>query len=93
MRMLTHIVGAAAMMLIGQGPTLAGCHPSDPAIPVGIITGDADKDTFGLACISAEMDRTGSTTMMSPRHVMQVGPGTGDAEKDSLGYVQVTGAQ
>ncbi|RDI62433.1 hypothetical protein [Microvirga subterranea] len=92
MRLFTHTIAAAAMMVISQGPTLADCRSSDLAIPFGAVSNDAEKDTFGFACTGVEVDRTGSTTMRAPMHVMQVGPSTGDAEKDSWGYVQATDA-
>lgn len=92
MRLFAHTIAAAAMMVISQGPTLADCRSSDPAMPVGTISNDAEKDTFGFACTGVEVDRTGSTTMRAPMHVMQVGPSTGEAEKDSWGYAQAIDA-
>jgi hypothetical protein len=92
MRLLAHTIAAAAMMVISQGPTLADCRSSDPAMPVGTISNDAEKDTFGFACTAAEVDRTGSTTTRASMNMMQVGPSTGDAEKDSWGYVRATDA-
>ncbi len=90
MRLFAHTIAAAALMVISQGPVLADCRSSDPAIPVGTISNDAEKDTFGFACASAEVDRTGSTTTRAPMDVMQIGSSTGDAEKDSWGYVQAS---
>ena len=54
---------------------------------------DPEKDTFGLMCGTAEVERTGSIAAMSRGELLQVGVSTGEAEKDSLGYVQTASAQ
>lgn len=90
MRTFITIFATTVLILVAAGPALAGCG-STQVNQVGTISGDPEKDTFGLMCGTAE--RTGSTPSKSRGELLQVGMSTGEVEKDTLGYVQTASAQ
>jgi hypothetical protein len=91
MRAIITIVISAATIL-SVGPALAACGSSDKPMQVGLVSGDPEKDSFGLAC-SRDIEQTGSITAAVKAQVVQVGMITGDPERDSFGYVQAASAQ
>ena len=89
MRILASIIAGSALLLVGPAPASAGCG-STGVTQMGALTGDPEKDTFGLDCTARDVDRTGSV----PRHAgLPIGASTGDAEKDTLGYGVTAGAE
>ena len=87
MRLLIVVIASAATVLIGQGPVLAGCRSSGPSLPVGPVSGDPEKDTFGLTCAAADIEQTGFITVSPEAQAMQVGTSTGELEKDTFGFI------
>ena len=92
MRTSITILAATALVLVAAGPALAGCG-STQVHQVGAISGDPEKDTFGLMCNTSYGERTGSIASRSRGELLQVGMSTGEAEKDTLGNVQTASAQ
>jgi hypothetical protein len=91
MRTTTIILAATTLVLTAAGPALAACGPTQ-VVQVGGLSGDAEKDTFGLLCGPAEVKRTSSITSSAPKEILQVGANTGEAEKDTLGYLHTAAA-
>ena len=85
------ILAATALVLTAAGPALAACG-STQVVQVGVLSGDAEKDTFGLLCGLADVERTGSLTRSAHNEILQVGAHTGEAEKDTLGYLHTAAA-
>jgi hypothetical protein len=73
-------------------PALAACFGA-PVAQVGTISGDPEKDTFGLICERADVERTGPIASSLRRDIWQIGTSMGEAEKDTLGYLQSASAQ
>jgi hypothetical protein len=92
MRTPTIILAATALVLTTAGPALAACG-STQVVQVGDLSRDPEKDTFGLLCGPAEVERTSSLTSSAHKEILQVGANTGEAEKDTLGYLQTAAAQ
>jgi hypothetical protein len=65
---------------------------SDKPVQVGLVSGDPEKDSFGLVC-PRDIEQPGSITAALRAQVVQVGMITGDPEKDSFGSVQAANAQ
>jgi hypothetical protein len=86
------ILAATALVLITAGPALAACD-STQVVQVGDLSGNPERDTFGLLCGPADVERTGSLTSSAHNEILQVGANTGEAEKDTLGYLQTPVAQ
>ena len=86
------ILAATALVLTIAGPALAACGSTE-VVQVGDLSGDPEKDTFGLLCGPADVERTSSVTRSARNEVLQVGANTGEAEKDTLGYRQTPVAQ
>jgi hypothetical protein len=97
--MATFRIALSAALLLGTGGTGRAADAEPPGLAavvaaaasaddratvrVGPSTGDAEKDTVGLA------GDAGSGCGLVPRFSREVaphGPSTGDAEKDSLGF-------
>ena len=91
MRTTTIILAATILVLTAAGPALAACR-STQVVQVGDLSGDPEKDTFGLLCEPAEVKRTSSITSSSHKEILQVGANTGEAEKDTLGYLHTAAA-
>jgi len=91
MRTATIILAATTLVLITAGPALAACG-STQVVQVGDLSGDPEKDTFGLLCGPAEVKQTSSITSSSHKEILQVGANTGEAEKDTLGYLHTAAA-
>ena len=91
MRTTTLILAATTLVLTAAGPALAACGPTQ-VVQVGGLSGDPEKDTFGLLCGPAEVKRTSSITSSAPKAILQVGANTGEAEKDTLGYLHPAAA-
>jgi hypothetical protein len=91
MRTTTIILAATTLVLTAAGPALAACG-STQVVQVGGLSGDPEKDTFGLLCGPAEVKRTSSITSSAPKEILQVGANTGEAEKDTLGYLHTAAA-
>jgi len=53
---------------------------------VGLITGDAEKDTFGFDCAGRDIEHTGSVASAARGKMGQIGVNTGNPEKDTWGY-------
>jgi len=85
MRIVITTLTATALLLTTAGAVLADCRAGD-AVPVGAVSGDMEKDTFGLVCDALAVEQTGSVTSASPRTAMPVGAVMGEPEKDTLGY-------
>ena len=85
------ILAATALVLTTAGPALAACG-STQVVQVGDLSGDPEKDTFGLLCGPAEVKRTSSIPSSAPKEILQVGANTGEAEKDTLGYLHTAAA-
>jgi hypothetical protein len=86
------ILAATALVLTTAGPTLAACG-STQVFQVGDLSGNPEKDTFGLLCGPADVERTSSLTSSARNEILQVGANTGEAEKDTVGYLQSPLAQ
>lgn len=84
-------LAATALTLAAASPVAAGCA-AGPAVTAGAVSGEAEKDTVGLACGTFEVARTGSIVRAPSGDLAQVGPSTGEAEKDTVGYVRKAGA-
>ena len=91
MRTTTIILAATILVLTAAGPSLAACG-STQVLQVGDLSGDPEKDTFGLLCGPAEVKRTSSITSSAHKEILQVGANTGEAEKDTLGYLHTAAA-
>jgi hypothetical protein len=91
MRTTTIILAATVLVLTAAGPALAACG-STQVVQVGDLSGDPEKDTFGLRCGPADVERTSSLTRSAHNEIVQVGANTGEAEKDTLGYLQTAAA-
>jgi hypothetical protein len=96
MRIIIRVIGiialsATAIAWTGVGPALAGCGYAGQPVQFGGVSGDPEKDTFGLLC-SGDVAQAGSATKAARAEIMQVGANTGDPEKDSFGLVQVASA-
>jgi hypothetical protein len=89
MRTFTTSSAAVVMLLIGAVPAFAACSP----IQVGALSGDPERDTFGLLCETKKVDRTDSVSSATRGQILQIGVSTGEAEKDTFGYVQLASAQ
>ena len=87
----TIILAATTLVLTAAGPALAACG-STQVVQVGGLSGDPEKDTFGLLCGPADVERTSSITSSAHKEILQVGANTGEAEKDTLGYLQTAAA-
>ena len=85
------ILAATALVLTIAGPALAACG-SPQVVQVGGLSGDPEKDTFGLLCGPADVERPNSLTSSAHTEILQVGANTGEAEKDTLGYLQTAAA-
>ena len=85
------ILAATALVLTAAGPALAACG-SPQVVQVGDLSGDPEKDTFGLLCGPADVERTGSLPSSARNEILQIGANTGEAEKDTLGYLQTAAA-
>jgi hypothetical protein len=85
------ILAAAALVLTTAGPALAACG-STQVVQVGDLSGDPEKDTFGLLCGLAGGERTSSFPSSVHNEILQIGANTGEAEKDTLGYLQAAAA-
>jgi hypothetical protein len=90
MRTSGTISAAIALLATGAGSALANCGP--PA-QVGTFTGDPEKDTFGLFCVSDPVSRTGSFKVERSRKIVQVGIRTGEPERDTFGYALTKSAE
>jgi hypothetical protein len=86
------ILAATALVLTTAGPALAACG-SPQVVQVGDLSGNPEKDTFGLLCGPTDVERTSSLTRSAHNEIWQVGANTGEAEKDTLGYRQTAAAQ
>jgi hypothetical protein len=91
MRPFTPVLAGSVLLLIGLTPAFASCGSA--ATQVGALIGDPEKDTFGLDCTVADIERTGSVSSSTPRQILQIGATTGDAEKDTLGYLWSAGGE
>jgi hypothetical protein len=87
---ITIVLSAATILSVSSA--LAACGSSDKPVQVGLVSGEPEKDSFGLVCLK-DIEQTGSITAAVRAQVGQVGMITGDPEKDSFGYVQVANAQ
>jgi hypothetical protein len=85
------ILAATALVLTAAGPALAACG-STQVVQVGGLSGDPEKDTFGLVCGLVDVERTGSLPSSAHNEILQIGANTGEAEKDTLGYLQTAAA-
>jgi hypothetical protein len=85
------ILAATALVLTTAGPALAACG-STQVVQVGDLSGNPEKDTFGLLCGLADVERTGSLPSSAHNEILQIGATTGEAEKDTLGYLQTAAA-
>jgi hypothetical protein len=85
------ILAATALVLTIAGPALAACG-STQVVQVEGPSGDPEKDTFGLLCGPADVERTGSLPSSARNEILQIGANTGEAEKDTLGYLQAAAA-
>ena len=85
------ILAATALVLTAAGPALAACG-STQVVQVEGPSGDPEKDTFGLLCGPADVERTGSLPSSARNEILQIGANTGEAEKDTLGYLQAAAA-
>ena len=85
------ILAATALVLTTAGPALAACG-STQVVQVGGLSGNPEKDTFGLLCGPAEVKRSSSIPRSSHKEILQVGANTGEAEKDTLGYLHPAAA-
>jgi hypothetical protein len=74
---------AIALLVSGTAPALADCGP--PA-QVGTTTGDPEKDTFGLVCVSGTVSRTGPFNVVRSGKIIQVGIRTEEGERNTFGY-------
>lgn len=92
MRTITTVLAATALVLTAAGPALAGCGAAQ-IVQVGALSGDPEKDTFGLLCGTADVEQTGSTSSTPRGEILLIGASTGEAEKDTLGYLQAASAQ
>ncbi len=92
MRTVTTILAATALALMTAGPALASCGAGQ-ITQVGALSGDPEKDTFGLLCGTTDVEQTASITSMPRGEILPVGASTGDTEKDTLGYLQPASAQ
>jgi len=86
MRSFMMAFAAATLVLVGINPALARCDSSDQRIQVGSVTGDAEKDTFGLDCAGRDIEHTGSVALAARGKMGQIGLRMGDPEKDTWGY-------
>jgi hypothetical protein len=85
------ILAATALVLTIAGPALAACG-STQVVQVEGPSGDPEKDTFGLLCGPADVERTGSLPSSARNEILQIGANTDEAEKDTLGYLQAAAA-
>jgi hypothetical protein len=92
MRLFTFIMTTPALILIAAGPTQATCN-SAQAVQVNALSGDPERDTFGLTCLPTDVDRTSSLSSVAHERIVQIGASTRDAEKDTFGYMQRVSAQ
>jgi hypothetical protein len=79
---ITIVISAATILSVS--PALAACVSSDKPMQLGLMSGDPEKDSFGLVC-SRDIEQTGSITAAVKARVVQVGMVTGDPEEDSFG--------
>jgi hypothetical protein len=89
---ITTVIAATTIISVGVSPALASCGSSSQPLQVGAVSGDAEKDSFGLLCSGAR-EQAGSVATVTRAEIMQVGASTGEAEKDSFGYVQAASLQ
>ncbi len=92
MRKSITILAATALALVATTPALAGCGAAQ-IVQVGALSGDPEKDTFGLMCGLTDVEQTSSIARSARGEILQVGVSTGEAEKDSVGYLQTASAQ
>ena len=89
--LIATLISATTIVGVGVSPVLASCRYSGQPVQVGVMSGDAEKDSFGLLC-SIDREQTGSVGTATRAEFMRVGASTGEAEKDSFGFVQVASA-
>jgi|tagenome__1003787_1003787.scaffolds.fasta_scaffold20785742_2 hypothetical protein len=85
------IFAAAALVFTAAEPALAACG-STRAVQVGGVSGDPEKDTFGLLFGPTDVEQTSLITRSARRVMLQAGATTGEAEKDTLSYLQNGGS-
>jgi hypothetical protein len=90
MRKFNSTVIATAFLVAAAGSALADCGP---AVQVGALMSNPEKDTIGLLCRTGDVARTGAVTSLSRMETRQIGVRTGDAERDTFGYAQTEPAQ
>ena len=76
---------AAALVLLSAAGTAAFGAAAGHPQPIGAVTGDAERDTYGIVAVA-----TVASVPCFGRQTQLFGPVTGDAEKDTYGYVTVT---
>jgi len=91
MRTANIILSATTLVLTAAGPALAACG-STQVVQVGDLSGDTEKDTFGLLCRLADAEPTGSLPTSAHNDILQIAANTGEAEKDTLGYLHTAAA-
>ena len=77
MRITTIILAATALVVTAAGSALAACG-SPQVVQVGGLSGDPEKDTFGLLCGPADVERTSALTSTAHNEILQVGANTGE---------------
>lgn len=92
MRLFTFLMTMPALILMAAGPAQATCT-SAQAVQVNSLSGDPERDTFGLTCRPLDVDRTSSLSSVAREQIVQIGASTGTAEKDTFGYMQRGSAQ
>ena len=89
MRMPATMVATAALFLCGGYPAIASCGPTQQLVQMGTDTGEPEKDTFGLICVSDNAEQPISIFGRSRARATMIGISTGDTEKDTIAYRMV----
>lgn len=84
---------AFVLSALVAGPALAACDFQTAPMPVGAVTGDAERDSVGFVCTAPDPERTGSVLGASRGRIALIGPGNGEAEQDTVGYVTMAGVE
>jgi hypothetical protein len=90
MHTFSTIFAATAFVLAAAAPALAQCGP---AVQVGTLTSDPEKDTVGFLCEANAVTRTSSVTGTPRLEIVQVGARTREAERNTFGYAVIASAQ
>jgi len=86
MRSFIRTIASASSLLMGVSPGLATCNSSNQPMQVGAVTGDSEKDSFGVDCAGFEVAQTGSISGAAPAQITEIGPRFADPEKQTFGY-------